>query len=31
MKNYTKQLGYAFVMFIAGLCPMGLGVVLPEC
>lgn len=27
MKNYKKQLGYAFVMFLAGLCPMGLGVV----
>lgn len=28
MKSYIKQLGYAFVMLIAGLCPMGLGVVL---
>lgn len=27
MKNYLKQFGYAFVMFLAGLCPMGLGVV----
>ncbi|MDE6780790.1 MAG: CPBP family intramembrane metalloprotease [Ruminococcus sp.] len=27
MKGYIKQLGYAFVMLLAGLCPMGLGVV----
>lgn len=27
MKNYLKQFGYAFVMLIVGLCPMGLGVV----
>lgn len=27
MKNYLKQFGYAFVMFITGLCPMGLGMV----
>lgn len=27
MKNYMKQFGYALVMLITGLCPMGLGVV----
>ncbi|MDE6539794.1 MAG: CPBP family intramembrane metalloprotease [Ruminococcus sp.] len=30
MKSYLKQFGYAFVMLIAGLCPMGLGVVFVE-
>lgn len=27
MKNYLKQFKYALVMFLVGLCPMGLGVV----